>query len=220
MAKDTEKKTEKKAEKKKDTKKAKVKKETSEKKEKVQRPVVPPRLKKYYAEHVAENLKKTFQYKNVMQIPKIEKIALNIGLGKATQNPKLTEFAIGELSTICGQKAVPTKAKKSISNFKLRQGNTIGCRVTLRGNIMYEFLDRLISIAIPRIRDFRGFSDKAFDGRGSFSIGIREHTIFPEISYDAVETMLGMNITFVTSAKTDKEAYELLKEFGFPFRKP
>ena len=215
MVEKNEKKAVKKAVKKEEPKKAKKKAETSgDIKKKVKDEV--PRLKEYYSEHVAPNLKKTFKYSNVMQIPKIEKISLNIGLGKATQNPKLIEYAIRELTTICGQKVVPTKAKKAISNFKLRQGNTIGCMATLRGNIMYEFFDRLISIAIPRIRDFRGFSDKAFDGRGSFSIGIKEHIIFPEISYDTVESMLGMNITIVTTAKTDKEAYELLKEFGFP----
>ena len=212
-------KSERKSEKKDVPKKVKKKAEESSQKGKEIRKAVPPRLKNYYLEHVVPNLKKTFQYSNIMEIPKIEKISVNIGLGKATQNPKLVEYAMRELNTICGQKAVPAKAKKSISNFKLRQGTHIGCRVTLRGNIMYEFFDRLISVAIPRVRDFRGISDKSFDGRGNFSLGIREHIIFPEISYDKVETMLGMNITIVTTAKTDKEAYELLKEFGFPFRR-
>ncbi len=177
------------------------------------------RLKKYYFEYVAPNLMKTFNYKNVMEIPKLEKISLNIGVGKATQNPKLIESAIKDLTTISGQKAVPTKAKMSISNFKLRKGNPIGCRVTLRGNIMYEFFDKLIAIAIPRIRDFRGFSDKSFDGRGNFNLGIKEQIIFPEINYDDVEMIMGMDIAIVTNAKTDKEAYELLKEFGFPFHR-
>jgi len=177
------------------------------------------RLKKYYFEYVVPNLKKTFNYKNIMEVPKLEKISLNIGVGKATQNPKLIESAIKNLTTISGQKAVPTKAKMSISNFKLRKGNPIGCRVTLRGNIMYEFFDKLIAIAIPRIRDFRGFSDKSFDGRGNFNLGIKEQIIFPEISYDDVEMIMGMDIAIVTTAKTDKEAYELLKEFGFPFHK-
>ena len=177
------------------------------------------RLKKYYFEYVIPNLKKTFNYKNVMKVPKLEKISLNMGVGKATQNPKLIESAINILTTISGQKAVPTKAKMSISNFKLRKGNPIGCRVTLRGNIMYEFFDKLIAIAIPRIRDFRGFSDKSFDGRGNFNLGIKEQIIFPEINYDDVEMIMGMDIAVVTTAKTDKEAYELLKEFGFPFHK-
>lgn len=178
-----------------------------------------PRLKKYYSEHVVSNLIKVFQYKNVMQVPKLEKISINIGVGKATQNPKLIESAVKDLTTISGQKAVVTKARKSISNFKLRKGVPIGCRVTLRGNIMYEFLDRLISIAIPRIRDFRGLSDKSFDGRGNYNLGIKEQIIFPEISYDEVEMFMGMDIAIVTTAKTDKEAYELLKELGFPFRR-
>jgi large subunit ribosomal protein L5 len=154
-----------------------------------------------------------------MQVPKLEKISINIGVGKATQNPKLIESAVKDLTTISGQKAVVTKARKSISNFKLRKGVPIGCRVTLRGNIMYEFLDRLISIAIPRIRDFRGLSDKSFDGRGNYNLGIKEQIIFPEISYDEVEMFMGMDIAIVTTAKTDKEAYELLKELGFPFRR-
>lgn len=177
------------------------------------------KLKKYYFENVIPNLMKTFNYANIMEVPKLEKISLNIGVGKATQNPKLIESAIKDLTTISGQKAVTTKAKMSISNFKLRKGNPIGCRVTLRGNIMYEFFDKLIAIAIPRIRDFRGFSDKSFDGRGNFNLGIKEQIIFPEINYDDVEMIMGMDIAIVTNAKTDKEAYELLKEFGFPFHK-
>jgi len=188
-------------------------------KEKVENKNYFPRLKKYYFEHIVSNLIKTFQYKNVMQVPKLEKISINMGVGKATQNPKLIESAIKDLATISGQKAVVTKARKSISNFKLRKGVPIGCRVTLRGNIMYEFFDRLISIAIPRIRDFRGLSDKSFDGRGNYNLGIKEQIIFPEISYDEVEMLMGMDIAVVTTAKTDKEAYELLKEFGFPFRR-
>lgn len=190
-----------------------------DKKESKEEPKYTLRLKKYYFEYVVPNLMKTFNYKNIMEIPKLEKISLNIGVGKATQNPKLIESAIKDLTTISGQKAVPTKAKMSISNFKLRKGNPIGCRVTLRGNIMYEFFDKLIAIAIPRIRDFRGFSDKSFDGRGNFNLGIKEQIIFPEINYDDVEMIMGMDIAIVTNAKTDKEAYELLKEFGFPFHR-
>ena len=178
-----------------------------------------PRKKKDYREKILQNLMKTFNYENVMQVPKLEKISLNMGIGRATQNPKLIEAGIKDLTIISGQKAVATKAKKSISNFKLRKGNLIGCKVTIRGNRMYEFLDKLISIAIPRIRDFRGFSDKSFDGRGNFSLGIKEQIIFPEINYDDVESIIGIDISIVTSAQTDKEAFELLKEFGFPFKK-
>ncbi len=191
-------------------------KKASSKKTKIDSAYV-PRLKKTYRENVVPKLIKTFNYKNVMQVPKLEKISLNIGIGGATQNPKLIEAGMKDLGIVSGQKAVPTKAKKSISNFKLRKGTQIGCRVTLRGNKMYEFFDRLIAMAIPRIRDFRGFSDKSFDGRGNFNLGIKEQIIFPEINYDDVETIMGMDITIVTDAKTDKEAFELLKEFGFPF---
>ena len=178
-----------------------------------------PRMKRYYSEHVVQNLMKTFNYKNIMEVPKLDKISVNIGVGRATQNPKLMDSAIKDLTTVSGQKAVVSRAKKAISNFKLRKGNPIGCRVTLRGNNMYDFFDKLITIAIPRIRDFRGFSDKSFDGRGNFNLGIKEQIIFPEIKYDDVETMMGMDIAIVTTANSDKEAYELLKEFGFPFRR-
>ncbi len=162
---------------------------------------------------------KQFNYKNVMQVPKLHKITLNIGVGKATQDPKLLEDAVRDLEMIAGQKPAIRKAKKAISNFKLRQGMAIGCMVTLRGARMYEFLDRLINIALPRVRDFRGVSDKSFDGRGNYSLGIKEHIIFPEINVDKVNRIYGMDITIVTTAKTDAEAYELLKAFGFPFRK-
>lgn len=162
---------------------------------------------------------KQFNYKNVMQVPKLHKITLNIGVGKATQDPKLLEDAVRDLEMIAGQKPVIRKAKKAISNFKLRQGMAIGCMVTLRGARMYEFLDRLINIALPRVRDFRGVSDKSFDGRGNYTLGIKEHIIFPEINVDKVNRIYGMDITIVTTAKTDAEAYELLKAFGFPFRK-
>lgn len=190
-----------------------------DKKESKEEPKYTLRLKKYYFEYVVPNLMKTFNYKNIMEIPKLEKISLNIGVGKATQNPKLIESAIKDLTTISGQKAVPTKAKMSISNFKLRKGNPIGCRVTLRGNIMYEFFDKLIAIAIPRIRDFRGFSDKSFDGRGNFNLGIKEQIIFPEIEYDRIDKIRGLNIVINTSAKTDEEARALLEMMGMPFEK-
>lgn len=164
-------------------------------------------------------LKERFGYKNIMQVPAIEKISLNIGVGEATQDAKFLEGAVLDLTTITGQKAVTTKAKKSISNFKLRQGVPIGSRVTLRRERMYEFLDRLINMAIPRVRDFRGVKDSGFDGRGNFTMGIREQIIFPEINYDKVVKIRGMNITIVTTADTDEEAYELLKLFGMPFQK-
>jgi large subunit ribosomal protein L5 len=154
-----------------------------------------------------------------MQVPKIEKIALNIGIGEATQEPKYLEAAVTDLTSICGQKAVVTKAKKSISNFKLRAGMPIGCRVTLRRFNMYEFLDRFLNVALPRVRDFRGIDDHGFDGKGNFTLGIKEQIIFPEINYDKVLKVRGLNVTFVTTAKTDEEAYELLKTFGMPFRK-
>ncbi len=178
-----------------------------------------PRLQEKYIKEIVPNLSKQFKYKSSMQIPKLEKIVLNMGLGAAVQDSKLIGEAVADLETIVGQKALIRKAKKSISNFKLREGVEIGAKVTLRRNRMYEFLDRLISIAMPRIRDFRGISDKSFDGRGNYTLGIKEHIIFPEINIDRVNRVLGMDITFVTSAKTDKEAFELLKAFGMPFRK-
>ncbi|MCR4417650.1 MAG: 50S ribosomal protein L5 [Ignavibacteria bacterium] len=178
-----------------------------------------PRLFEMYKQEIVPLLMKQFNYKNVMQVPKLHKITLNIGVGKATQDPKLLEDAVKDLEMIAGQKPAIRKAKKAISNFKLRQGMAIGCMVTLRGARMYEFLDRLINIALPRVRDFRGVSDKSFDGRGNYTLGIKEHIIFPEINVDKVNRIYGMDITIVTTAKTDAEAYELLKAFGFPFRK-
>lgn len=180
---------------------------------------VTPRLLEMYKQEIVPLLIKQFNYKNVMQVPKLHKITLNIGVGKATQDPKLLEDAVKDLEMIAGQKPVIRKAKKAISNFKLRQGMAIGSMVTLRGARMYEFLDRLINIALPRVRDFRGVSDKSFDGHGNFSLGIKEHIIFPEINVDKVNRIYGMDITIVTTAKTDAEAFELLKGFGFPFRK-
>lgn len=180
---------------------------------------VTPRLYEMYKQEIIPLLMKQFNYKNIMQVPKLHKITLNIGVGKATQDPKLLEDAVRDLEMIAGQKPAIRKAKKAISNFKLRQGMAIGCMVTLRGARMYEFLDRLINIALPRVRDFRGVSDKSFDGRGNYSLGIKEHIIFPEINVDKVNRIYGMDITIVTTAKTDSEAYELLKAFGFPFRK-
>ncbi len=178
-----------------------------------------PRLEEKYKKEIAPNLMKQFNYKSSMQIPKLEKIVLNMGLGAAVQDSKLIGEAVADLEMIVGQKAQIRKAKKSISNFKLREGMQIGAKVTLRRKKMYEFLDRLITIAMPRIRDFRGISDKSFDGRGNYTLGIKEHIIFPEINIDKVNRVLGMDITFVTSSKTDKEAFELLKSFGMPFRK-
>ena len=162
---------------------------------------------------------KRFQYKNVMQVPKIEKISVNVGVGGATQDAKLLDTAVAELETITGQKAAVTKAKKAISNFKLREGLPIGARVTLRDRMMYEFFDRLITLAMPQIRDFRGVSDRSFDGRGNYTLGIKEQIIFPEIDADKVTKISGMDITFVTTAETDMEAMELLKLFGVPFVK-
>ena len=178
-----------------------------------------PRLRDLYREQVVPTLRKELGYENVMQVPRLEKIAVNIGVGQATQDAKLIESAVRELEAIVGQKVVVTKAKKSISNFKLREKMPIGCRVTLRRGRMYEFLDRFIGVAIPRVRDFRGLSDKSFDGRGNYTIGIKEHVVFPEIDVDKISKIIGMDVTFVTSAKTDQEAYELLKAFGMPFVK-
>jgi large subunit ribosomal protein L5 len=172
-----------------------------------------------YRQEVIPALMKRFQYKNVMQVPRLEKIAINMGVGQATQDQKLVEVAAKDLEAIVGQKVVITRAKKSISNFKLREKMPIGCRVTLRRAHMYEFLDRFISVTVPRIRDFRGLSDTSFDGRGNYTVGIKEHTIFPEIDVDKIAKIFGMDITFVTTARTDEEAYELLKAFGMPFVK-
>lgn len=180
---------------------------------------IPARLAEMYSRDVVPAMMKRFGYKNIMQVPRLEKIAINIGVGQATQDAKLVDAAVHELELITGQKVVITRAKKSISNFKLREKMPIGCRVTLRRARMYEFLDRFISVAVPRIRDFRGLSDKSFDGRGNYTIGIKEHTVFPEIDVDKITRVMGMDVTFVTTALTDQEAYELLKAFGMPFVK-
>lgn len=177
-----------------------------------------PSLRKHYHEHVVPTLMKQFNYGNIMQVPKLVKIAINQGVGGATQDKKLVDGALKEMTTIAGQKAVPTKAKKSVSNFKLREGMTIGVRVTLRNDQMFEFMERLVAVALPRVRDFRGINDKSFDGRGNYTIGITEQIIFPEIDIDKVDSISGMDITFVTTAKTDAEALALLKELGMPFK--
>jgi large subunit ribosomal protein L5 len=182
------------------------------------RPVMIPTLKEKYLKEVVPNMMKEFSYKNIMEVPKIQKVVLNVGLGEAIQNIKLLDAAQKELSSITGQKAVVTKAKKSIAAFKLRQGVPIGCKVTLRGDRMYEFLDRFIGLALPRIRDFRGISGKSFDGRGNYSLGLKEQFIFPEIDYDKVEMVHGLDVVFCTTAKTDKESKALLRYFGMPFR--
>ncbi len=178
-----------------------------------------PRLYVQYKKETVPILMKRFNYKNIMQVPKINKVVLNMGVGEATQDEKFLEGAIQDLTIIAGQKAVATKARRSISNFKLRAGVPIGCCVTLRRWKMYEFLDRLLNIAIPRVRDFRGISTDAFDGKGNYTLGIREQIIFPEINYDKVVKIRGLNVSIVTSAHTDEEAYELLKALGMPFRK-
>ena len=180
---------------------------------------VPARLFVQYKKTVIPQLMKRFQYKSVMQAPKLVKIAINSGVGMATQDPKILDGTVKEIEAITGQKVAITKSKKAISNFKLREGLAIGCRVTLRRAVMYEFLDRLISIALPRVRDFRGVSDKSFDGHGNYTLGIKEQIIFPEVDVDKVTRISGMDVTFVTTAKTDAEAYELLKALGMPFVK-
>lgn len=176
------------------------------------------RLKELYDKEIVAKLTNEFSYGNVMQAPKVEKIVINMGLGEAIQNVKILDSAVEELAAITGQKAVITKAKKSIASFKLREGMPIGCMVTLRREKMYEFLDRLINVALPRVRDFKGVSGKAFDGAGNYSLGIKEQIIFPEIDYDKIDKIKGMNICIVTSAKTDEEGKALLKSFGMPFR--
>ena len=178
-----------------------------------------PRLKDKYTNEVKDALMKKFNYSSVMEIPKVEKVVINLGVGDAVQEPKNLEEAVAELTQLAGQKPVITKAKKSIANFKLREGMTIGCKVTLRGTKMYDFADRLISLALPRVRDFRGVNPNAFDGRGNYAMGIKEQLIFPEISYDKVDKVRGMDIIFVTTAKTDEEARELLTLMGMPFEK-
>ncbi|MCB9049196.1 MAG: 50S ribosomal protein L5 [Lewinellaceae bacterium] len=177
-----------------------------------------PRLKKKYREEVVPALMEQFQYGSIMEVPRLVKICINQGVGEATQDKKMVDNALEEVSTIAGQRAVPTKARKSVSNFKLREGMTIGVRVTLRDVRMYEFLDRLITVALPRVRDFRGINDKSFDGRGNYSMGITEQIIFPEVDLDKVNKITGMDVTFVTTAKTDAEALALLKMMGLPFR--
>ena len=177
-----------------------------------------PRLKTKYLEEVAPALKEEFGYSSVMQIPRLRKICINQGVGDATQDKKLVDVAVEQMSQITGQRAVPTVARQSISNFKLREGMPIGAKVTLRGDRMYEFFDRLVSVALPRVRDFRGVSDKAFDGRGNYTLGVTEQIIFPEIDLDKINKITGMDINFVTSAQTDAEALSLLKRMGMPFR--
>ncbi len=177
-----------------------------------------PRLQKKYKEEVVPALMEQFQYSSIMEVPRLVKINLNQGIGEATQDKKLVDSALQEISLIAGQRAVPTKARKSVSNFKLREGMTIGARVTLRKVRMYEFLDRLVTVALPRVRDFRGINDRSFDGRGNYSMGITEQIIFPEIDLDKVSRINGMDVTFVTTAKTDAEALALLKGLGMPFR--
>lgn len=177
------------------------------------------RLKEMYNKEVVEGMTKKFGYKNVMEVPKLNKIVINMGVGEAKENSKLLDAAVKDLETIAGQKVVVTKAKKSVANFKLREGMPIGCKVTLRGDKMYEFADRLINLALPRVRDFRGVSANSFDGRGNYALGIKEQLIFPEIEYDKVDKVRGMDVIFVTTAKTDEEARELLTLFGMPFKK-
>ena len=177
------------------------------------------RLKEQYKNEIVDAMTKKFEYKNVMEVPKLAKIVVNMGVGEAKENAKILESAVKALETVTGQKAVLTKAKKSVANFKIREGMPIGCKVTLRGEKMYEFLDRLVNLALPRVRDFRGVNPNAFDGRGNYALGIREQLIFPEIEYDKVDKVRGMDIIFVTTAKTDEEARELLTLFNMPFQK-
>ncbi len=177
------------------------------------------RLKEQYQNEIVDAMIKKFGYKNIMEVPKLDKIVVNMGVGEAKENAKLLETAIKDMEAITGQKAVATKAKNSIANFKIREGMAIGCKTTLRGEKMYEFMDRLINLALPRVRDFRGVNPNAFDGRGNYALGIKEQLIFPEIEYDKVDKVRGMDIIFVTTAKTDEEARELLTQFNMPFAK-
>ena len=177
-----------------------------------------PRLLERYRRDIVERLSKEFSYRNVHQVPKLEKIVVNIGVGEATQNPKLIDNVVVELAAITGQKPAVRRARKSIANFKLRQGQRIGATVTLRGDRMWEFFDRLVNVSLPRVRDFKGVSPKAFDGRGNYSLGIREHIIFPEVDYDKVEKIVGLNVTICTTARTDAEGKALLAHLGVPFR--
>ena len=177
------------------------------------------RLKDQYKNEIIDAMQKKFSYKNIMEVPKLDKIVINMGVGEAKENAKALESAVRDLEIISGQKAVLTKAKNSIANFKIREGQNIGCKVTLRGDKMYEFLDRLVNLALPRVRDFRGVNPNAFDGRGNYALGIKEQLIFPEIEYDKVDKLRGMDVIFVTTAKTDEEARELLRLFNMPFAK-
>ena len=177
------------------------------------------RLKETYQNEIVDAMMKKFSYKNVMQVPKLAKIVVNMGVGEAKENSKILDSAMSELEIITGQKPVATKAKNSIANFKLREGMAIGCKVTLRGDKMYEFFDRLVNLALPRVRDFRGVNPNAFDGRGNYALGIKEQLIFPEIEYDKIDKVRGMDVIVVTTAETDEEARELLTQFGMPFRK-
>lgn len=177
------------------------------------------RLKEKYQNEIVDALMKKFGYKNIMEVPKLDKVVINMGVGEAKENAKLLEAAVKDMETITGQKAVLTRAKNSVANFKIREGMPIGCKVTLRGEKMYEFVDRLINLSLPRVRDFRGVNPNAFDGRGNYAMGIKEQLIFPEIEYDKVDKVRGMDVIFVTTAQTDEEARELLAQFGMPFKK-
>ncbi len=177
------------------------------------------RLKEMYKDEIVDAMIKKFGYKNVMEVPKLDKIVVNMGVGEAKENAKVLEMAVNDMETITGQKAVVTKAKNSVANFKIREGQSIGCKTTLRGDKMYEFLDRLVNLALPRVRDFRGVNPNSFDGRGNYALGIKEQIIFPEIEYDKVDKVRGMDVIFVTTAKTDEEARELLRLFNMPFAK-
>ncbi len=177
------------------------------------------RLKEQYQNEIVDAMIKKFGYKNIMEVPKLDKIVINMGVGEAKDNSKALESAIADMEKIAGQKAVVTKAKNSVANFKIREGMSIGCKVTLRGERMYEFADRLINLALPRVRDFRGVNPNAFDGRGNYALGIKEQLIFPEIEYDKIDKVRGMDVIFVTTAKTDEEARELLTQFNMPFKK-
>ena len=177
------------------------------------------RLKEQYQNEIVDAMIKKFGYKNIMEVPKLDKVVINMGVGEAKENAKVLESAIADMEKIAGQKAVVTRAKNSVANFKIREGMPIGCKVTLRGEKMYEFADRLINLALPRVRDFRGVNPNAFDGRGNYALGIKEQLIFPEVEYDKVDKVRGMDVIFVTTAKTDEEARELLKQFNMPFAK-
>ena len=177
------------------------------------------RLKEQYQNEIGDAMIKKFGYKNIMEVPKLDKVVINMGVGEAKENAKVLESAIADMEKIAGQKAVVTRAKNSVANFKIREGMPIGCKVTLRGEKMYEFVDRLINLALPRVRDFRGVNPNAFDGRGNYALGIKEQLIFPEIEYDKIDKVRGMDVIFVTTAKTDEEARELLKQFNMPFAK-